>query len=558
MVKFKNLFQNSREFLVKPQSNIFAAAFVIAITYGISMVLGILRERILVAKFYFCCREQLDVYYAAFRLPDTIFQLVVIGALSSAFIPIFSEKLAKDKNEAYKLSSSLINLLLVLFFVLSVVIFIFARPFSMMITGNFSPSQIDLMVGMTRVMLLAEMFFLVSNFFSAIVQSQQRFLLPSLSPIVYNLGIIVSVMFFSNSFGIWSATFGVVFGALLHLLIQVPLVIKLGYRHDWIFDWANSGVKKVAKLMLPRTLALAASQIETTFSVFLATSLSAGSLTLYTLAQRLVDLPVRLLGTSIGQAALPILSLQLAQGKNEEFKKTLSRSLNQILYLAFPATSMFLILRIQLVRFAYGAKSFPWIATVVTGRTLAVIAFSIFSQSAIQLLIRGFYAKRDTVTPFIISIISVLLTVATSLIFVRVLNLEIFGLALAFSISNFVNFLMLFLIFNFKKERIIFLSDIIHWLKMIIASIICAGGTWVSLRVLDLFVFETTKTVPLLALTLISGLVGVSIYIFLSKLMKLEEIDLIYRFSGKIGRWKNAMFSMEEIIEPSSGTASSS
>lgn len=561
MVKLKNLFQNGREFLAKPQSNIFAAAFVIAISYGISMILGILRERILVAKFYFCCREQLDVYYAAFRLPDTIFQLVVIGALSSAFIPVFSEKLAKDQKEAYRLSSSLINLLLVLFFVLSVIIFIFARPFSTMITGNFSPSQIDLMVGMTRVMLLAEIFFLVSNFFSAIVQSQQRFLLPSLAPIVYNLGIVISVLFLSSHFGIWAATFGVVIGALLHLLIQVPLVIKLGYRHDWIFDWANSGVKKVVKLMVPRTLALAASQIETTFSVFLATSLSAGSLTLYTLAQRLIDLPVRLLGTSIGQAALPTLSLQLAQGKNEEFKKTLGRSLNQILYLAFPATTMFLILRIQLVRFAYGAKSFPWIATVVTGRTLAVIAFSIFSQSAIQLLIRGFYAKRDTITPFVVSIISVLLTVATSLIFVRVLNLEIYGLALAFSISNFINFLLLFLIFNFKKEKFIYFTDVVHWTKMIISSVICAGATWMSLKILDLFVFETTKTLPLLILTLISSSVGVFVYILLSKIFKLEEIDLIYKLGSKLGKWKSALVSVEpvgEVIEPRSGTASGS
>ncbi len=561
MVKLKNLFQNGREFLIKPQSNIFAAAFVIAVTYGVSMVLGILRERILVAKFYLCCREQLDVYYAAFRLPDTIFQLVVIGALSSAFIPVFSEKLAKDQKEAYRLSSSLINLLLVLFFVLSVIIFIFAGPFSTMITGNFSPSQIDLMVGMTRVMLLAEIFFLVSNFFSAIVQSQQRFLLPSLAPIVYNLGIVISVLFLSSHFGIWAATFGVVIGALLHLLIQVPLVIKLGYRHDWIFDWANSGVKKVVKLMVPRTLALAASQIETTFSVFLATSLSAGSLTLYTLAQRLIDLPVRLLGTSIGQAALPTLSLQLAQGKNEEFKKTLGRSLNQILYLAFPSTTMFLILRIQLVRFAYGAKSFPWIATVVTGRTLAVIAFSIFSQSAIQLLIRGFYAKRDTITPFIISIISVLLTVATSLIFVRVLNLEIYGLALAFSISNFINFLLLFLIFNFKKEKFIYFTDVVHWTKMIISSVICAGATWMSLKILDLFVFETTKTLPLLILTLISSSVGVFVYILLSKIFKLEEIDLIYKLGSKLGKWKSALVSVEpvgEVIEPRSGTASGS
>lgn len=548
MDEVKNFWNNSRDFFVRRQSSIFSAALIIALTYGVSMVLGILRERLLVARFYACCSQELDAYYAAFRLPDMIFQLVVIGALSAAFIPVFSESLASDEKKAYRLASSLINLLMGFFLVLALLIFVWARPFSGLITGNFSNFQVGLMAQMTRVMLLAQIFFLVSNFFSAMIQSHQRFLLPSLSPVVYNLGIIIVVWFFSGTLGIWSATFGVVLGSFLHLLIQLPLLFKLGFRYSFIFDWVQPGVKKILKLMVPRTLSLAASQIEATVSLFLATSLSPGSLTIYYLAQRLVDLPVRLLGTSVGQAALPILSLQLAQGKMDDFKKTISQSFNQVLYFAFPASAMFLVLRVQLVRFAYGAKTFPWVATVVTGKTLSAVAFSIFSQCCIQLLVRAFYALHDTYTPFLISLISVLVNIALSLFFIFSLNLGIFGLALAFSFSNFLNLVFLLLFFNFKKEKFVGVSDIVSWLKMIFASFFAALFSWISMRLLDLYVFDTSKTVPLLLLTLISLSVGLLVYLLLSLALKLKELFFVFALRRKFSLLRSTLFSVKEVV----------
>ena len=554
---FKRFWQNGRDFLIRPQSNIFSAALVIALTYGISMLLGILRERILVAKFFACCRGQLDSYYAAFRLPDIIFQLVVIGALSSAFIPIFSDKLSKDRQEAYRLSSSLINLFLFLFLILCLVVYLFTKPLSLFITGSFTPQQIQLMVGMTRVMLLAQVFFLISNFLSAMIQSQQRFLLPSLSAVVYNLGIIISVSLFADRWGIWSAAIGVVFGAFLHLLIQVPLIYKLGYRHLLIFE-KTIALRKVIRLMVPRTLALAAGQIEVTFSVFLATSLSAGSLTLYSLAQRLVDLPVRLLGTSVGQAALPTLSAQLAQEKKEDFKKTLNQSLSQLFYFAFPATALFLVLRLQAVRFAYGAKSFPWEATVTTGQTLAMITLSIFSQSAIQLLVRAFYAFHDTLTPFLISLISVFLNVGLSLYLIKNTTLGILGLATAFSATSFINFLLLFLSLNYRKIKFVFSIDYINYLKMFLAASFAGFGSWSLIRVLDKTVFDTSKNLPLLVLTLICGLAGVFIYFLVSLIFKIDELRTVYKIARSFGRWRDTLFSVKEVIEPHSGTTSGS
>jgi len=555
-MKTKQILDNGRQLLIRRQSGIFSAALVISLTYGASMLLGILRERLLMSRFYLCCKEQLDVYYAAFRLPDMIFQLIVVGALSAAFIPVFSDYLENDQEKAHKLASTLINILFLFFLIFSLIIFIFARPFSDLITGNFTPEQIDLMASMTRVMLLAQIFFLVSNFLAAILQSYQRFLLPSLSPLIYNLAIILSVLLFSRTLGIWSAVIGVVFGALLHLLIQVPLAFLLGFRPSFSLDWSEPGVRKVLKLMFPRTLALAVSQVEATISVFFATSLSPGSLTIYYLAQKLIDLPVRLVGTSVGQAALPALSLQLAQKRKQDFKDTFLRSFEQILYLSLPMTALFLVLRVQLVRFAYGSRNFPWVATIMTGRTLAVFTLSVFSQCAIQILVRGYYALHDTRTPFYLGLISLVVNVSLSAFFVFGLNLGILGLAFAFSLTNFLNMLLLLLFFDLKKEKIIHKENLVKWLKMIFASVVAGFFAWLTMKTLDNFVLNTTKTLPLLVLTLLSSLVGLGVYLLFSLILNLKEFNLFLKLIKKLGFWKESLSSVEEMIEPTSSPGS--
>lgn len=514
------------------------------------MLVGIWRERIFAATFFNCCKSQTDVFIAASRFPEMIFQLIVVGSLSAAFIPVFSHYLTKDEDEAYNIASSLINFLFIVFILLAGIIFIFSFPFSKSITGqNFNLGQLVLMSQMTRVMLFVQFFFLISSFFAAISQSKRRFLLPSLSPIIYNISVILCITFFSGMFGIWSAVLGMLIGSFLHLTIQIPLVFKLGFRLKFAFDFKHPGFKKILKLMFPRTLGLAADQVQATTAVFFATSLLSGSLTMYNLAQKLADLPVRLLGTSIGQAALPVLSSQLAEGKIDDFKNTIKKSLNQIFYLSLPATVLFLVLRVQLVRLAYGAKTFPWGATINTGKTLAAITFSIFSQCAIQLLVRGFYALHNTVTPFVIGLTSVLVNIVLSWIFIFILKTEIFGLALAYSISNLINFVFLFFFFN-RKEKIVDRSVLLPWGKMLLISITAGIVSWISMRFMDENVFDTSKTIHLLFLTGISGFLGLGTYVLLSKIFKLEELRVFLSLLRKIGGWRKSLFSVTEIIEP--------
>lgn len=547
----KKLFERGVGFLFRKQESVLSAAVVLMFTYAGSMVLGILRERVLVSNFYFCCSASLDAYYAAFRLPDMVFQLVVIGALSAAFIPVFSEQLVKDEKMAYRISSSVVNLLLLFYLFLAGLIFIFTPTFSFLITGGFTPDQIGLMSGLTRVMLFAQGFFLISSFFGAIIQSHQRFIIPAIAPLLYNLGIIISVTFLAPSMGIWSAAIGVVLGSFLHLLIQIPQALKLGFSYRLSFDIKLSGVKEIFHLMLPRTLGLAVYQIQATVAVFLATSLSSGSLTIFYLSQKLMDLPVRLFGTSIGQAALPLLSSQKAKGDLRSFQETLTSSLGEILYLALPATAAILVLRIPLVRIAYGARTFPWQATITTGRVVALISLAIFSQSITQLLVRGFYALHDTRTPFRIGLFSVIIDVALGALMVFVFSFGIVGLAATTSISSFIQAFLLLFFLEREVGGTFSVKVFFDWLKMTVSAIIAGLIFWAMMKFLDLFILDTSRTANLIFLTLTTGLTGMSVYFFLTKFFNLKEAQKYLEILGKFRKIKKIFVLPQESIDSS-------
>lgn len=513
------------------------------------MVLGIWRERLIVERFYSCCRAELDAYYAAFRLPDMIFQLVVIGALSAAFIPVFTRQLNKPDRQSDILASSVLNCLLVVFLFFSLIIFAWARPLSNTITGNFSAAQVEQMALMTRLMLLAQGLFLVSNFFASIIQSHRRFLLPALSPVAYNLGIILTVWFFSGTLGIWSTATGVVIGALLHLLIQIPLVHRLGFHYHPVIIWHDRNLREVGKLMLPRTISLAAGQIESTISLFLATSLSVGSLTLYYLAHKLADLPVRIIGTSIGQAALPLLVKQQNNDQPSSFKSTLIDSLSMLFFFSFPATGLFLALRLQLVRLAYGSGTFPWQATITTGQVMAAVVLSIFSQSAIQLIVRAYYAVSDTKTPLFAGLLSVAVNLFLSLLLTKYCHWGVLGLALAFTIANTISFVYLFINFHYRHEKFVDIKLIWVWFKMLQASVVATISAWLSMRILDRIVFDTSRVVGLIGLTLLCFVAGLFIYFLLAVIMRIEQVKILLAIIQKVSKFKDILSSQSTLQE---------
>ena len=552
-----NLIKNSRNLLFRRQSNILSAAVVLMIMVLASRILGFIRNRLLAGSFFFPGSEwQLDVYFAAFRIPDMLFQLLVMGALSAAFIPIFSRLLDSNTKKAWGLASTAINTGFLVFLFLSLVIFIWTPQFCGLIAPNFSFRELSLMVSLTRLMLLAQMFFIVSSFLSGIIQSHQRFLIPALAPIAYNLGIILGIIFLTPYVGIYGPTIGVVLGAFLHFVIQLPLLFHLGFKYQPVLLFKDAFVKKMFKLMLPQTFNLAVLQFPPSAVVFIATSLTAGSLSIFNFAQQLNDLPIGLFGLTIGQAALPVLSVE-ANRDIRQFEKTLTACLRQILYLALPFSVLFLVLRIPIVRLAFGAKTFPWEATLATGKVLALFSISIFAQATTQILIRAFYAFHNTKTPFFISIAYVFVYVALAFWLTFGLKMEIFGLALAVSISSIFQMVCLVI---FLQKKIPFVRKPSFYIpvgKIFLATFLTGLALWFPMKFIDSFVLDTTKTINLLFLTIITTMCGLGVYLFFSYIFKLDELGKFLQLIRRFGAWKEVLSSSEEVFDGTQTTSSS-
>ncbi|MCD6226011.1 murein biosynthesis integral membrane protein MurJ [bacterium] len=545
----RTLFINGRRLLSRRQNNIFSAALTLAIAFGLSAFLGVVRDRFLYARFYACCAPQLDAYNAAFRLPDLVFQLLVIGALSAAFIPVFSEKLLQNPREAYSLARATGTLLALIFLPLAAIIFLFARPLSALITANFTEEQIDTMANLTRIMIFAQFFFLFSNLTTGVLQVKKRFLLPALSPIVYNLGIILGIKVFANFLGIYGPAVGVLLGAVFHLLIQLPLALKLGFSFRPEFSFRRPEIKRILKLMLPRSLSLGLGQIENTVIMFLATTFPPGSLSLLYLAEHLSQLFSRLFGVTIGQAALPSFSSLTAARKNQEFAKVFLDSLLESLYLALLAATAVLVLRIPLVRLAFGARQFPWAATLKTGKVLAFLTPAIVANSGIQIATRGFYALQDTKKPFFISLFSLLIILLVGFGGVFWLHWQIYALVLAISLAAVVRFfLLLFLIsqkiegFNWKRIRE-FLG------KSIVLVTVSGPVFWGMMHFLEKFWLDTTRVWGLLVLTLLTLGGGTAVYLFLSLRLGMEEGKVLLTLLRRFCNFRQLFLTSQEQIK---------
>lgn len=544
------LIKNGSALLASKQKSILSAASILMVMVLSSRLLGLVRDRLLAGTFFAEGKQwQLDVYFAAFRLPDMVFQLLVMGALSAAFIPVYSSYLKKDTKQSWDLINGVISFSVLGFFVLTFFIYLFAYQLCQILAPNFTPDQITLMVSLTRLMLMAQFFFMISNFFTGVLQSNQRFLVPAIAPVLYNFGIIAGILWLSPTMGIYGPTLGVVLGSILHLLIQYPLIRKLGYIPRINLDFRNKGIRKIGKLMIPRTGALAVNQIELNVAVILASAMSAGSLSIFNFAEHLNAVPIGLFGLTIGQAALPMLSQEVEDtGNNGKFRDLFISAFRHIIYFALPASVLLLVLRIPLVRIAFGAREFPWEATLLTGKVLAVFSLSIAAQAVIQLLVRAFYALQDTVTPLKIGIISVLANVALSLLFTKGFGWQIPSLALAITLSSIIQALLLFFILEKRIGMFSSSQVLIPLVKMGIASFLTGVFLWLPMRVLDRYVLNTAQVVDLLILTLVATTTGFSVYLILSKIFKIEELDHFLGIFKRFGNWKKVFSQSDEML----------
>jgi putative peptidoglycan lipid II flippase len=544
---FNRLFQNGKNLISKENSSILSAAAVIMGATLISALLGFIRTRLLI-QYFFADKSVLDTFWAAFRIPDTIFQILIVGALSSAFIPVFSRYLEREKQEeANNIASSMINTIVGIMLVLTIGIIIWAEPLCRLVAGGFPPEQIALMARLTRIMALAQVLFGFSTFITGIIQSHKRFIVPALAPSLYNIGIIVGTILFSQRFGIMGPAIGVVIGAFLHLLAQLPLARLLGFSYRPVIQ-KHPAISEMTHLMLPRMLTLSLRQIEQTVLIAFSSWLSLGTVTIISIAQQLTNLPVRMIGVTIGQASLPFFAKETAKNNLSGLATMVNDAILQMLYLALPASAIMLVLRVPLVRLAYGADSFPWEETVLTGKLVAMFALAIAAGSLSHIITRVFYALRDTRTPFIVNLGSTIINVGLSYYLLFILKTGVLGMAFAITVAGILETTILTMIL-YHLAQFSLKSITVPFLKMLLAAGITAVSLWIPFQLLDQLIFDTTHTIPLIFLTVTVTCIGLAVYVLVSYLLRIRELEIFIALGKKMGDWKKALGATGEPLE---------
>jgi putative peptidoglycan lipid II flippase len=511
-----------RRFFATPASSVASAAFIIGLLSIASRLLGIVRDRILASSFG--AGTTLDMYYAAFRLPDLVFNLLVLGALSAGFIPVFA-KLAAEKNQrqaAWHLANNIFHTLAFALIIICGLGIIFSPALTQWIAPGFKASERETISILTRIMFLSPFFLGLSSIAGSILQSFHKFFVYSLAPVLYNLGIIAGVVFFVPDYGIYGLAWGVVLGSLVHFAIQLPALAKLGFQYRFIFNLRDRALRSVYAMMTARTLGLAITQLNLIVITILASGLVEGSLAVFNLANNLQSFAIGIFGISFAVAVFPLLS---TAESDEVFINRFSKTFRQILFCIIPATVVLIILRAQIVRVILGSGNFGWEDTIMTIDTVGYFALSLFAQATIPLLARAFYARHDSKTPFYVGLFSAVANVALSVYLAP--SLGVAGLALAFSAGMILNFLLLFIILHRRLRSLDEKRIIVSIAKCSAAAI----GMAVTIQAMKLLIWpyvDMTRFWGILLQGSLAGLFGLLVYFAVCSLLKSEEFNELW------------------------------
>lgn len=424
-----------------PLARIARATGIVMSLFVLSRALGLVREMIIGARFG--ASAELDAYLAAFRLPDLLFTLVAGGALASAFIPTFGERLAHGRTDAaWDLAAKVATLLLVSLSLLALAAALLARPLvAHVIAPGFGAEQQLLTVRLLRWMLVSTVVFGLSGLVMGILQSFQHFLLPALAPVVYNLAIILAAWWLAPVWGVQGLVVGVVVGAASHLLVQVPGLRRVGARGRPALSLADPGVREVLRLMGPRVLGLAVVQLNFLVNVLLASHLAPGSISALNYAWLLMLLPQGVLAQSVATAAFPTFARQAALGERTAMRATLKGILALLLAVTVPAALLLFALREPLVILLFRRGAFDATAVALTAYALAFFAPGLVGHAVVEIAARAFYALKDTLTPVLVGVAVMTLNIVLSLLLIRPLAHG--GLALANSLATLIEMVVL-------------------------------------------------------------------------------------------------------------------
>lgn len=513
-----------KKFLNYSSNSTTGAAIIIAAASLINKFVGLARDRIIAHNFGI--GQVTDAYYAAFKIPDFIFNLLVVGALTAGFIPIFTRLFQKEdtKKEAWEMANNILNILAVALLVLSVLGIIFSSTVAKIVGPGLNPDSHLLTARFIRIIFLSPLILGISMVFGGILQSLRHFVAYALAPIFYNLGIIFGVVILVPTLGVIGLPIGVIIGAVFHCLVQILAAKNAGWRWQRILDFKERNTLLVGKLMIPRTLGLAVSNLNGLINTMLASLLPTGAIAAYSYADNLQWVPIGVIGIPFALAVFPVLAKYAAEKDNKKFVDNLSTTARQILFLIIPLSVLLIILRAQIVRVVLGTGAFDWNATINTANTLAFLSLGLFAQALNPLMVRAFYALENTKTPFIIGVVAALSDVVFSYLLMKPLGVA--GLALGTSLGVVVNLLLLTLALRKITKNLNEIELLTSVWKIALGTLLMALVTQ-GLKYPLANWFGLQHFWGVLAQGFIAGMTGLIVYTLVCYRLKLPELMIV-------------------------------
>ena len=517
------------------------AAILLSGSILLSSLLGILRSRLFNGYYLDTYPTGIDAYTVAFIIPDFMFSILVSGALTVTFVPVFNQlrndKRYKDNRGAWELTSSVINLMSLVTLAISVLIMIFAEPLIQYVVGPYlSEASRALAASMMRVIAINPFLFSISGIMTSLQQAYGRFFFYAIAPAVYNLGIILGITVFTDGItlfgwrvfdgGIMGVAIGVVFGSICQLAISAIGVMGLGFRYNFKIFWDNEGFIKVLKIFPARSLDQGADYLNSLVETRLASGMAPGTITAYNMALTLHTMPINLIGVAISNAAFASMTEKLSLGQTGQFKREVQAILRTIMWIALPIAVISFFARGYVVSFIKNGGH-----SLIAGLFGALVV-AIFFRSIYHILARTFYAQQDTKTPFYVSLVAITINIGLAVIFTTIFKFGAYGLAWSQSITALVEVIILSIAMRFKVKGILDEQFMICFCKMVISATVTAVICYslvlkLPLRDSDKSFFVTFPKFCLISLA--SGLV----YFGLSRAFGLDEARVI---SQKIKR----------------------
>lgn len=541
-------------FVGKEVSGLHEAAYLLAGSAVASLVFALVRDRLLASSLG--AGPALDVYYAAFRVPDLLFVAVAGLVSTSVLVPLLSADREKGDDALRESAQGLFSAFGLLVAVVCAVAW-FAMPWidRVLFPAIFARGDGELLVSTSRVLLLSPVFLGFSGFFASITQIKSRFLVYALATPLYNVGIIAGILFLLPAWGVQGIAWGVAFGAALLCVAQLPFVAADGLFRGFRLGFSWARVRRVALLSVPRTVTLSSQQVTGLGLVSFASYLGAGSISIFNLAQNLQSVPLSIIGASYSSAAFPALSKLVAEGNREAFLARMASAAKHVIFWALPLTALFIVLRAQIVRTVLGSGEFSWSDTRLTAATLALFVASSVAQCLMLLFVRSFYAEGKTAKPLLMNVASMAVTVALGAILVKafhafptfayffesllktsgVADSAVLMLPLAFSMGAFFNLYLHWR--SFSHEHPSFTGMVGRAaLQSLSASILGGYAAYYSLRWFD-DVFDLATAHGVFLQGLCAGAVGVAAIAAVLALLGNQELrDIVATMRRRI--WK--------------------